>query len=288
MTASKSRFATSPPNFHEVSDYPLSPQVYNQSMTVCIAAIADEGKSLIIAADQMATMPHLVAENEGNHKIFELSNNIYLLAAGSGFNAHKVYNNAKGSSVRASTVGDWVLKIQTAYKQIKLYTAENMFLAPRGLQDFQDYLNRHGSLNNQVVALIDSQLMSGDHFQEHFIVTGVDPSGNASVYIIQPPGEFGQINDFVAIGSGQSHASNSLYARGYSINMTEKEATYLVFEAKRRAEKAPGVGKATDMIVVSKSGKAKNLTEAEIDKLDTLYNEVMKGEKDLLTKKLSK
>jgi len=56
-------------------------------MTVCIAAIAEEGKKLILAADNMMT--HIVGNNvqyqredPDYKKIIKLNNNVYALAAG--------------------------------------------------------------------------------------------------------------------------------------------------------------------------------------------------------------
>ena len=54
--------------------------------------------------------------------------------------------------------------------------------------------------------------------------------------------------------------------------MSINKGAYLVFEAKRAAEVAPGVGKHMDMALVTK-GNVRILTDAEIDILDDIYRE---------------
>ena len=56
-------------------------------MTVCIAAIAESGKRLILAADNMINIPigntiNFQKEDKNHKKIYRLNENVYALAAG--------------------------------------------------------------------------------------------------------------------------------------------------------------------------------------------------------------
>jgi len=259
---------------------------YNEPMTVCIAAKSDNSESLILAADQMATMPHLAAENEGSHKILEVADNIYLLSAGNEFNARKIYDKAIANKANIKTVEDALQAVYRGYHEVKLSEAEDTFLRPRGFAGIQDYLTRHNSLNNNVVALVDQNLMNQKFFRETYILAGINPDGEAKIYLIQPPGKYGEVSDFIAIGSGQSHASNSLYARGYDVKQQSEESVYLVFEAKKRSEIAPGVGVKTDMLLLKHKQKTKMYTEKELTELNELYKGIVESEKELLAKNI--
>lgn len=59
---------------------------------------------------------------------------------------------------------------------------------------------------------------------------------------------------YTAIGSGEYHAIRSFIENYYSINFPLAKAIYVVYEAKKYAEHAPGVGPQTDMAIVSKEG----------------------------------
>ncbi len=76
---------------------------------------------------------------------------------------------------------------------------------------------------------------------------------------------------FHAIGSGLPHALNTLIARECNQNKSLIEVLLVVYEAKKMAEKAPGVGnKSTDITLINKDG-IKYFSDEDIDKLETGY-----------------
>ena len=75
----------------------------------------------------------------------------------------------------------------------------------------------------------------------------------------------------VAIGSGEIHAVQSMIGFGHAATQPVKDTIFHVFASKRRAELAPGVGRDTDLMVLSPSG-AVRLPDKALAKLGELYD----------------
>ena len=75
---------------------------------------------------------------------------------------------------------------------------------------------------------------------------------------------------FAAIGSGALLANASLMQRDYSSIATIEYATYLAYEAKRLGERAPGVGRETNIMVMVDGPSGSTFRELFRDQLATL------------------
>jgi hypothetical protein len=85
------------------------------------------------------------------------------------------------------------------------------------------------------------------------IVAGVDDSG-ARVAYLGNPGTLAWLDKlgYAAIGSGGIHATTKLSLGSQTRGSTLLETLYRVYEAKRAAEVAPGVGPDTDVAIVER------------------------------------
>jgi hypothetical protein len=92
------------------------------------------------------------------------------------------------------------------------------------------------------------------------------------------PGSLVNPIEYATTGSGELHATQSLIGAKYKKSEDLDSATYLVYEAKKRAEVAPGVGLLTEMIVLSKlddgSINERKLTDEDLAKLSEVYETV--------------
>ena len=82
------------------------------------------------------------------------------------------------------------------------------------------------------------------------LITGLDPQG-AHIFVVDDgsPHCLDKVG-FAAVGIGARHAESQFMLAGHSGLSQIPETLLLVFTAKRRAEVAPGVGRATDMILI--------------------------------------
>jgi len=162
----------------------------------------------------------------------------------------------------ASTVAD-------CYSTERLTRAEAQVLGPRGLTLAKFYQSQQSMLP-QVTGALDNALASFNLGVE-MIVAGVDGSGG-HLHTIGNPGGSQECHDrigYVAIGSGEIHAIQSLIGFGQSHSQPIAETVFRVMSSKQRAELAPGVGRETDLVVISASGPRLITAESlrEVDEL---------------------
>ncbi|MGA2272515.1 MAG: hypothetical protein ABSH00_03105 [Bryobacteraceae bacterium] len=230
-------------------------------MTICIAAICDAGKRVVIAADRMFTAgPPLNVEFEPPlSKIQPVGCNCLVLAAGNSIFADEVVTRTKGSI--SATVTANILNVAHAAKEAYAVFREEKieetiigsafgadlrrFRSTGGT--FPNYLSSHAGFYQQVVIQSNNYNLGLE-----LIVAGVDVAG-AHIFYLSHPGSlfcFDKLG-YSSIGSGGQHAALRFSLGRYTPGRTLSEALFAVYSAKRASEVAPGVGRDTEMAVVS-------------------------------------
>lgn len=104
------------------------------------------------------------------------------------------------------------------------------------------------------------------------IVAGV-VNGSARLAVLANPGTTYWVDKLghATIGSGGNHAMTRLALGGQTRETSLEETLYQVFEAKKAAEAAPGVGKVTDMAIVS-SDKTRYVPDAVLTILQQTFD----------------
>ncbi len=116
-----------------------------------------------------------------------------------------------------------------------------------------------------------------DYFKADFLVVGIDDAPH--IYVVD---QFGKIKvldyqGFAATGSGDRLAYHEI-TRWANFPQTEAQAIVTVYNAKKRSERAPGVGGLTDLMILRKdpngvyvheiaTGKLKEILDREIENL---------------------
>jgi len=257
-------------------------------MTICIASICDDGKSLVVAADQMFTMqaPLNLEFEPPVSKIEKIGTNCVILAAGNSVFAQELTNRTRsklqaGRPAPVSTVG---LQLKSEYEAFRGQTIEeNIVLATLG-EDFASFRKKGGILPAylQLQPMIYQQIIAQAaqfNLGMDFIVAGVEPSGGHIFYVGHP----GTLMNFdklghASIGSGALHAAMSLSLSKQTPRVPLIETLFSVYSAKRAAEVAPGVGQATEMVVISVDATWSCPTKL-IDALSRKYAETVAKEK---------
>ncbi len=127
---------------------------------------------------------------------------------------------------------------------------EEQFLRPLGL-DYPTYLQMQSALAPDLAFQVGQQL-AGFELGLQVAIAGVDASGGHLHAIAGPStAECFDALGFVTIGSGSRHADAVFIAQSYDRAFSAVEAAFVEFEARRRAEAAPGVGsRLTDLIYI--------------------------------------
>jgi hypothetical protein len=251
-------------------------------MTVCIAAVCDDGKSVVMAADRMFTAPAPTSmEFETSEKKIEPLA-IGCIAMSSG-------NSAYGTEIIAGTIVSLAgaqqplmsvvaERVKEAYVSVRMAKVREQIILPHMGPDFlrleavgktlPEYLAPQGALYGQLVMMMSQFNLGSD-----FIVSGVD-TGGARICVIGHPGTLAWLDKlgYASIGSGGIHANMRLALGAQTRSSPLVDTVYRVFDAKKASEVAPGVGPQTDMAVVT-AGETKMLSEGVLKVLSEIFNE---------------
>lgn len=222
-------------------------------MTICIAALYKNGEGCILASDRMVTVHFPMGyeyENEEVEKIIEIEHSgpIYALISGDVLFANEVIEKTKREITAAKTVGtaNTAEAIRASYQLIRRQVIIHNELEPRGL-DLPGYLNDQQRLLPQLVLAIDQSFKTYNP-RVDFVIAGKDED-SCCIYTITNPGQKVCHNaiGYVAVGSGGPHAIYQFLDSGYKKSMEKEEVIAIVKLAKKRSEKAPGVGRETQI-----------------------------------------
>lgn len=223
-------------------------------MTICVAARSNN--FLVLASDQMLTAGDIQFEPP-RKKIVPLTNSIFACMAGdTSFStmvitdvAVKVANAVRQNPTEwlaVRTVVDWYIDF---YSAARLKAAETAILQPLGLTA-ASYLDRQSSLAPSLVIRIMDELTNYQVPQSSVIISGRDPGGSYIFTIHGSEVDQHDTTGFAAIGSGGRHAQSHFMQVGHAWNADLVDTVVRTYTAKRRAEAAPGVGRATDMFII--------------------------------------
>lgn len=247
-------------------------------MTICIGVVCQNRKRVVFASDRMLTSSVLSVEFEHNEPKFEiLSTTCVGLSAGQAMPVTELFGEVrkKVASKASPTIKEIADLVSDSLRESKMKQVEEKYFKPRGLT-IRAYLQAQRHLNENVVLRLERAIES-ERFGMINIVVGIDNSG-AHIYEVSDPGhsECMQRIGFHAIGSGLPHAMSTFISHDFTPSMDLKKALYVTYEAKKNAERAPGVGTITDMGIIDE-GKIKILSEDELNTLDKIYNEKKKA-----------
>lgn len=261
-------------------------------MTICIAAICDESNSLVIAADSMLTSSSLSIQFEHpRRKINPLSERCVALTAGDALAHTELFGMVSGEIVQLKdpSVSSIVDTIKSCYQKIRKSVITERYLLPRGFSGFEEYYSAQKHLMPEIAMSIQQEMEHFDYGLD-IIVAGVT-DGVSHIYGISDPGTsmcFDAVG-FHAIGSGLPHAINTLIARGHHQGTELVLSVITVYEAKKMAEKAPGVGSDfTDLTIIRRKGVCE-IPREKISRVNEAYDKWITrddGWKDQITELL--
>jgi 20S proteasome alpha/beta subunit len=244
-------------------------------VTICIGALCTDrvaGDTVVLASDRMVTWRNLTEFEHPVPKIYNISPATWALGAGDALAGAKIIAEAAAKVANVPRpVHEIADVVAQQYHSVRMNAAEAQILLPRGLT-LTTYYAKHQQLLPQITENLDQSLASFDPEVE-LIVAGVDSAGG-HLFTVSNPGGSAECHDViatVAIGSGEIHAVQSMIGFGHAATHPVKDTIFHVFASKRRAELAPGVGRDTDLIVLSPSG-AMRLPDNALAKLGELYD----------------
>ncbi|MCK4554727.1 hypothetical protein KAU19_07285 [Candidatus Parcubacteria bacterium] len=251
-------------------------------MTICLAAICNKGLNLVVASDSMITNRSLSIEFEHpTKKMTELSDKCIALTSGDALAHTELFDSVQVEieKLKSPTLKNIILKIKKCYQEMREEKIIEYYLIPRGFDNFAKFYQSQRILNPEISQRIQFQIEEYNYGLE-ILIAGIEDE-QAHIYEIFDPGTskcFDSIG-FHAIGSGVPHALNSLIARGCNQNTNLEECLIEIFEAKRMAEKAPGVGATlTNICILCPKKGITGFPKEEYGKLEQIYKKWLKGD----------
>ena len=241
-------------------------------MTINIANICESNNHTILCADRMLTvnLPNIEFEH-GTCKLHKITENCAVAVAGNALAYSELFDAVKIVLQQHPTdsIPQIVNHITNTYKMARMKKMEELILLPAGL-NLNEYKQMQQALSPVILQPIFQKMVTYD-FGLVLVVAGVDANGG-HIYKILSPGTTQCYNSigYLASGSGEHHSLASLIENNCQNTLSLKDALIYTYEAKKRAEKATGVGESTDIWIISKD-KIITLEDEKIKLLNKIY-----------------
>jgi hypothetical protein len=253
-------------------------------VTVCVAALCDQ-HVVVAASDRMLTSADVQFE-PFQTKVMPLSNSIAAMYAGDAFLQSEimqlVYEEVGRRIVANPTTWVRVQDVAELYSQyyceLRLRMAEKEILVPLGLTN-QTFVSKQKQMDSALVRQLATEMQNFTTPAVEAIFAGIDSSGTHIYVANNERVTCRDFAGFAAIGVGAWHANSQLMFAGHTKWKPFPETLFLVYNAKKRAEVAPGVGSATDMFMVGPApGSYTPIDTPHINRLDNIYYDRQKAE----------
>jgi len=270
--------------------YP-KPNEKDFDMTVCIAVIYYNG-GVVAVSDKMLSTADATFEPDGDcKKIFRLFKTIHALNAGHvGLQAEimqsmvipliSIHNQ---NPQKEFTVVELVDLYVEHYNHAKRQRINNSIFAQYNL-DLDSFLARQKEFSDIFTRDLMDQVARFQMPETATIIAGVDKSAGVlepHIYCIKGGYDISveccDAVGYATIGSGARLAEAQFMQANFNRHFELPKALFLSYLAKRHAEKAPGVGKETEMFLLGPDPDSIQNLQSVLDykKLDEMYNEIV-------------
>jgi len=227
-------------------------------MTVCIGALCENRKAVVLVSDRMWTeRSTLYYEFEPNEsKIERIHPKAAVATSGGVVLPDKIIKSTKKyvyeKIEEVGSIEDVARVLSFYYGEERRRRIEEEYFRPRGLtiNEFYDE-GKITTLPPQLAQFLDDRV-ANYVFDLLMILGGVDSEG-AHLYLIRDPRTYESVDKvgFVSIGTGDRHAELTLIQHDFRPTVNISEAVFLAYMAKKNAEHAPRVGRKTDIVIIT-------------------------------------
>jgi len=223
-------------------------------MTTCIAAVCDDGNTIVLVADKMIGVGYVESEMEVT-KMRPIHPDWWMLFAADDLTpVFDIIDYAKSSldQKKPPSVEQVKNAVEEAFRRKRIKDAEALYLFPIdwNITDFK----REGYEKLPNFSELQSKIESYT-LPIQLLVAGFDTVGKGHVFSLYGYGDKRGIGSrldipgFEAVGSGATTATFMLYYRDFSPKTSVREAVYYALEAKYLGEQATDVSAATDLFI---------------------------------------
>ncbi|MDA2912955.1 hypothetical protein MYX77_03165 [Acidobacteriia bacterium AH_259_A11_L15] len=240
-------------------------------MTQLTAAICDKGNTVVALSDRMVTTADMTLGFESpNRKAEVIGHKSAVLIAGT-LHEPDLVIDARTRARGKDRIRDIAEEFDKLYRELRCKRIEGEVLHHSlGISTFQEYQQKQRVLHDSLVLETNERVRTYDLGVE-LVLVGVDDKAHIALIANMGWRSFDSVA-WCVVGMGDRHAQNVFAWYGYHAGIPLKEALYIAFEAKKKAEMAGGVGQFTDALFIDKKGI--HLIEQEtVEKLLEVYSE---------------
>lgn len=233
-----------------------------RAMTICISALAENGKAIVCVADKMLSFSNPLGdfvqwESDVTKIIPIQKTSVNALIAGGMGQCEAILSGLIGIHKPDDDVTSLMTSLETVYKDNYSHFQEIDVLHKRGITK-EAY---HSAIISAALSTLTAEIvddMKNYAFDCDIILCGINDSYRPYIISVASPGH---VNDstrqgFASIGIASDIANSRMLWSGYKREHTIGRVLFDVFDAKANAEMSPGVGFSWDAIVTfSDDGK---------------------------------
>ena len=230
-------------------------------MTCCVAALADDRKTLVLIADRMIGNQVISAEAD-IQKFLQVHKNWWLMLADDPSPATAVALSVEKSLPKGSVDVKVIEEhFATALRERRTYEAEARFITPLNMHVASFFDSGRAKLGGKLFREIEADF-AAYQLSLSLIIAGFDADGLGHILGVEGRGprslrlDHHSLVGYHAIGSGSAGANFIMTYKDLGPAMPARLVTYYAFEGKYFGELAHGVGTDTDIAIV-RSGKSK-------------------------------
>ena len=248
-------------------------------MTICIAAICDGAKSIVVASDRLGLyQSHGLQFDDSEAKVHKVLPKCFVLGAGKSLTVQRILSSASEeiSNLEGQTTGEITEKLRRCFIEIRQTEINDYYFRPQSLE-LTDYCT--GKYAHCPRYILDhlQEYIRRHNFHVQLLVAGIDTSG-AHLHIIYNPANSNCIDEqgFECIGAeaAKDYAFCWLKLLEQNVDTALNRAVFNVYHAKKCAEVVPGIGMATDMYILGEE-EARKLSIQELERLHKISSKLL-------------
>lgn len=226
-------------------------------MTVCIAALADNGTEAVLVADKLVTthgiLPYQI--DMAAEKIVKINDEVSVMFCGGLTDATVVIENSIKNIGSNKWVGEVANLVNQKHLEYLLEILTRQQLTTRGIKDVNEFYKEYTQkLDENTKKSIDEVLTTHSlNSNPQFIVCGKEADGTYKIYwLSNNPRNIPILmtTGYSTIGSGSGYAGFSMIQSKYNQSLTAEEVKVILMKAKKEAENDRDVGTGEDGVIL--------------------------------------
>ena len=246
-------------------------------MTQLVGALCEKRKTIITVSDRMVSSGDMSITFEPDKPKHEVITNKCLMLTAGTLLEPGLIEDIKEKGRNESNIRKLVELCKAEFRALKRKRIEEEILHPAGFESMSDYHEKSQRLHDALVMQLNDRIQRHD-LEFIILLVGIDDKGG-HLYLVTDPGTEACYDSvgFCCPGAGQSHTDPVFALYRYTPSVSAKEALFVAYQAKKRAEMAGGIGIITDATIITQKEGMREILPETLQQLEAVHEEQEKG-----------